>query len=186
MGDTRRPHDTEDGVQKRSTKNNDIPAPVTSNVDVGLSAVAALAMLGLVFGGCCSNVYALESIINFESGSGTFLTFVQFSFVAITGYMSQFDSKRPPFFLAPTKVPFTRWAVNIVLFFAINVLNNHAFSYDISVPVHIIIRSGGSITTMVAGYIYGKRYSKTQIMSVMLLSIGVIQAAWSDASAKVR
>ncbi|KAF1730268.1 UDP-N-acetylglucosamine transporter yea4 [Beauveria bassiana] len=162
MGDTRRPHDTEDGVQKRSTKNNDIPAPVTSNVDVGLSAVAALAMLGLVFGGCCSN----------------------FSFVAITGYMSQFDSKRPPFFLAPTKVPFTRWAVNIVLFFAINVLNNHAFSYDISVPVHIIIRSGGSITTMVAGYIYGKRYSKTQIMSVMLLSIGVIQAAWSDASAK--
>ncbi|KAM3469120.1 hypothetical protein MY8738_010169 [Beauveria namnaoensis] len=69
MGDTRCPHDAEDGVQKRSTKNNDIPAPVTSNVNVGLSAVAALAMLGLVFGGCCSNVYALESIINFESGS---------------------------------------------------------------------------------------------------------------------
>ncbi|PQK09365.1 hypothetical protein BB8028_0001g14350 [Beauveria bassiana] len=132
----------------------------------------------------CGRAMTNHHVLSFESGSGTFLTFVQFSFVAITGYMSQFDSKRPPFFLAPTKVPFTRWAVNIVLFFAINVLNNHAFSYDISVPVHIIIRSGGSITTMVAGYIYGKRYSKTQIMSVMLLSIGVIQAAWSDASAK--
>ncbi|KAK8145480.1 golgi uridine diphosphate-N- acetylglucosamine transporter [Beauveria asiatica] len=182
MGDARYLHDAENGVQKFSTKNNDIPVSAASNV--GLSAVAALAMLGLVFGGCCSNVYALESIINFESGSGTFLTFIQFLFVAITGYMSQFDSKRPPFFLAPTKVPFTRWAVNIILFFAINVLNNHAFSYDISVPVHIIIRSGGSLTTMVAGYFYGKRYSKTQIMSVILLSIGVIQAAWSDASAK--
>lgn len=76
--------------------------------------------------------------------------------------------------------------VNIVLFFSINVLNNHAFSYDISVPVHIILRSGGSITTIAAGYIVGKRYTRTQIFSVFLLTIGVIVAAWSDAQSKVR
>ncbi|TQW06770.1 UDP-N-acetylglucosamine transporter YEA4 [Cordyceps javanica] len=145
------------------------------SADVGTSALAVLAMLGLVFGGCCSNVY---------SGSGTLLTFIQFAFVAVTGYVFQFDYKRPPFFLTPTKVPLTRWAVNIVLFFAINVLNNHAFSYNISVPIHIILRSGGSIATMIAGYLYGKRYSKVQVMSVILLSIGVIQAAWSDAMNK--
>lgn len=120
-----------------------------------------------------------------EPASGTLLTFVQFLFVAITGYISQFDETRPPFFIRPNKVPLKRWLVNIVLFFSINTLNNHAFSYDISVPVHIILRSGGSITTMIAGRIWGKKYSRIQIVAVVLLTIGVITAAWSDAQTKV-
>jgi drug/metabolite transporter (DMT)-like permease len=147
--------------------------------------LAVGAMLSLIFGGCCSNVFALESIIKVEPASGTLLTFVQFLFVATIGLPSQFDSRRPPFFLKPNKVPIRRWLVNIVLFFSINVLNNHAFSYDISVPVHIILRSGGSITTMIAGSLYGKRYSRIQVTAVLLLTVGVITAAWSDAQTKV-
>ena len=116
---------------------------------------------------------------------GTLLTFVQFLFVAVVGLPSQFDRRRPPFFLKPNRVPLRRWLVNIVLFFSINVLNNHAFSYSISVPVHIILRSGGSITTMIAGSLYGKRYSRIQVVAVILLTIGVITAAWSDAQSKV-
>ncbi|GAP93483.2 putative UDP-N-acetylglucosamine transporter YEA4 [Rosellinia necatrix] len=142
------------------------------------------AMLGLIFGGCCSNVFALEAIVKVEPASGTLLTFVQFLFVAITGYVSQFDATRPPFFIRPNRVPIRRWILNIVLFFTINLLNNHAFSYDISVPVHIILRSGGSITTIVAGRLYGKRYSRIQVTAVVLLTIGVITAAWSDAQTK--
>ncbi|CAK7211094.1 golgi uridine diphosphate-N-acetylglucosamine transporter [Sporothrix eucalyptigena] len=142
------------------------------------------AMLGLIFGGCCSNVFALEAIIKVEPNSGTLLTFTQFLFVAITGYVSQFDRERTPFFIRPNKVPIKRWLINIILFFSINVLNNHAFSYNISVPVHIILRSGGSITTMVAGFLYGKRYSRIQIIAVVLLTVGVVIAAWSDAQSK--
>jgi drug/metabolite transporter (DMT)-like permease len=114
------------------------------------------------------------------------MTFAQFLFVAVTGYVAQFDRRYPPFFVPPNKVPLRRWMVNIVLFFGINVLNNHAFSYDISVPVHIILRSGGSITTMCAGYLYGKRYSRIQVTAVTFLTLGVILAAWSDAQTKVR
>lgn len=121
-----------------------------------------------------------------EPASGTLMTFVQFLFVAVTGYVSQFDETRPPFFLRPNKVPVRRWFFNIVLFFSINLLNNHAFSYDISVPVHIILRSGGSITTMVAGSLWGKKYSRIQLIAVMLLTVGVITAAWSDAQTKAR
>ncbi|CAM1507376.1 Fc.00g070170.m01.CDS01 [Cosmosporella sp. VM-42] len=181
------------------------PAPAVQQlaVEVGPSLFVVAVMLSLIFGGCCSNVfayyclphrvfqlisilqvYALEAIVNFEPSSGTLLTFVQFIFVAITGYIAQFDRKRPPFFLASNKVPIRRWIFNIVLFFSINVLNNHAFSYDISVPVHIILRSGGSITTMIAGYLYGKRYPRTQVLAVILLTLGVILAAWSDAQTK--
>lgn len=110
---------------------------------------------------------------------------MQFIFVAITSLPSQLDSRRPPFYLKSNRVPIRRWLVNIVLFFAINVLNNHAFSYDISVPVHIILRSGGSITTMLAGSLYGKRYSRIQVTAVLLLTVGVITAAWSDSQTKV-
>jgi UDP-xylose/UDP-N-acetylglucosamine transporter B4 len=76
--------------------------------------------------------------------------------------------------------------INILLFFTINVLNNHAFSYNISVPIHIILRSGGSITTLIAGYIWGKRFTRLQVVAVTLLTIGVIVAAWSDQQSKVR
>ncbi|PHH79976.1 hypothetical protein CDD80_3261 [Ophiocordyceps camponoti-rufipedis] len=149
------------------------------------SLLLEAATFGLIFGGCCSNVYALEAIINFESSSGTLLTFTQFLFVAVTSYISQFDRTRPPFYLAPTKVPLRRWLVNILLFFGINVLNNHAFSYSISIPLHIILRSGGSITTMLAGYLFGKRYSRLQALAVILLSFGIALAAWSNDEAKV-
>lgn len=110
---------------------------------------------------------------------------MQFLFVAVTGYFSQFDSSRPPVFLRPNRVPIRRWLVNIVLFFTINVLNNHAFSYNISVPIHIILRSGGSITTLVAGYLWGKRFTRIQVIAVTLLTIGVVTAAWSDQQSKV-
>lgn len=76
--------------------------------------------------------------------------------------------------------------VNIVLFFTINVLNNHAFSYNISVPIHIILRSGGSITTLAAGYLWGKRFSRIQVLAVTMLTVGVIIAAWSDQQSKVK
>ncbi|KAG0647962.1 UDP-N-acetylglucosamine transporter yea4 [Hyphodiscus hymeniophilus] len=141
-------------------------------------------MMALIFGGCCSNVFALEAIVKVEPDSGTLLTCVQFLFVASTGYISQFDRNQAPFFLKPNRVPIRRWLINILLFFTINVLNNHAFSYNISVPIHIILRSGGSITTLIAGYIWGKRFSRIQVIAVMLLTVGVIIAAWSDQQSK--
>lgn len=72
------------------------------------------------------------------------------------------------------------------MFFAVNMLNNWAFAFRISVPVHIILRSFGSVTTMGAGWLRGKRYSPLQVFSVALLTVGVIISAWADATSKVR
>lgn len=72
------------------------------------------------------------------------------------------------------------------MFFAVNMLNNWAFAFRISVPVHIILRSFGSVTTMGAGWLRGKRYSPLQIFSVAVLTVGVIISAWADATSKVR
>lgn len=83
------------------------------------------------------------------------------------------------------RVPIRRWAFIAALFYSINMLNNWAFAYKISVPVHIILRSFGSVTTMAAGFLRGKRYSRLQVISVALLTVGVLVSAWADSEGKV-
>ena len=78
-----------------------------------------------------------------------------------------------------------RWIVGAAMFFTVNMLNNWAFAFNISVPVHIILRSFGSVTTMGAGWLVGKKYSQLQILSVVILTLGVIISAWADALTKV-
>jgi UDP-xylose/UDP-N-acetylglucosamine transporter B4 len=70
-------------------------------------------------------------------------------------------------------------------FASVNLLNNWAFAYKISVPLHIILRSGGPVASMIVGYAYnGRRYSRGQILAVALLTAGVAAAALADAQAK--
>ncbi|KAI9809003.1 MAG: hypothetical protein M1825_002292 [Sarcosagium campestre] len=143
-------------------------------------------MAGLIFGGCCSNVFALESIIKESADCGLLITFVQFVLVASVGLYDHFDIRNPPFFVRPNVVPMSRWLVYVVLFSSVNLLNNVAFGLEISVPMHIILRSGGSVTTMLVGRLWGKRYSPMQVASVVLLSVGIVVAALFDAQSKVR
>lgn len=99
-----------------------------------------------------------------EPASGLLITFVQFIITALFTWPSHFAADRPPFFVKDRAVPLIRWLPNILMFFAVNMLNNFAFGYNISVPVHIILRSGGSVMTMAVGYLWGKSYSKVQGM----------------------
>ena len=39
--------------------------------------------------------------------------------------------------------------------------------------------------TMIVGYIWGSRYSRTQVFSVVMLTVGVVLAAMADAQSKV-
>ena len=143
-------------------------------------------VLGLIFGGCCSNVFALEAIVKADPDAGLLFTLAQFLLVAAVTLPKYLSLARPPFFLKEPVIPLWRWVPSIVMFFAVNMLNNFAFSYRISVPVHIILRSGGSVLTMVVGYASGKRYARAQVLGVCLLTVGVVTAAMADAGAKVR
>jgi drug/metabolite transporter (DMT)-like permease len=114
---------------------------------------------------------------------GLLITLMQFMLVTIAAYPSQRGSNSQ--FLKKTKVPFRKLAVSAAMFFTVNMLNNWAFAFDISVPVHIILRSFGSVCTMGAGWLTGKRYSRLQIISVFVLTAGVVISAWADALSKV-
>jgi solute carrier family 35 (UDP-xylose/UDP-N-acetylglucosamine transporter), member B4 len=144
------------------------------------------AMLGLIFGGCCANVFALEAIIKEAPGSGTLITFTQFSLTAMFSLKPHLDFSRgiKHLYLKPRAIPFQRWLLYTAIFLTINVLNNKAFNYKISVPLHIILRSAGPVATMTVGYVAGKRYTPRQIVAVALLFLGVAQAAVADAQSK--
>ncbi|ORY04009.1 UAA transporter [Clohesyomyces aquaticus] len=149
-----------------------------------MAALAPLAgSFALIFGGCCSNVYCLEAIVKHEPDSGLLITFFQFIFTCLSTLHYQFDPNGR-YLVKPSPVPFRKWCVSAVMFFAVNMMNNWAFAFNISVPVHIILRSFGSVTTMAAGWMRGKKYSPVQIFSVAVLTLGVMVSAWADARSK--
>lgn len=84
-----------------------------------------------------------------------------------------------------TAIPLHRLFVSAALFYTVNMLNNWAFAFQISVPVHIVLRSFGSVLTMGAGWLRGKRYSPVQVLAVAVLTLGVIISASADAQIKV-
>ncbi|KAF9999678.1 golgi uridine diphosphate-N- acetylglucosamine transporter, partial [Entomortierella chlamydospora] len=172
----------------------------------------------MIFGGCCSNVFALEILVNDAPKSGQMITFAQFAFVSIYGLFMHLQwpiiqewlsSNRAAAktntnvgdgnekkgsssieiskgiwryipHLKERRIPIVRWISIVVMFFAVSVLNNWSLAYKISVPLHIIFRSGGLMVGMVLGMILmKKRYSKAQIFSVLIVTIGVIVATTS-------
>lgn len=153
----------------------------------------------LIFGGCCSNVYTLEAILTLSSATGTLITCLQFVFITLYTLPSQLTLTTTSTDAAPIQptqrayiprlkrriVPLERWAMFAAQFVMINVLNNAAFGYKISLPLHIILRSAGPVASMAVGSLWtGKTYSSRKVFSVLMLFLGVVVAAWSDASSK--
>ncbi|KAK5044651.1 hypothetical protein LTR84_010543 [Exophiala bonariae] len=143
--------------------------------------------LVLIFGGCCSNVYTLEALIQTSPSSGPLITAFQFLLVALATLPKHFSFQRGlrNFYLKPRAIPLKKWLIYTAYFLSINILNNFAFNYRISIPLHIILRSAGPVTTMAIGRFWGgKRYPTQKITAVALLFVGVVLAAISDASNK--
>ncbi|KAJ5160652.1 UDP-N-acetylglucosamine transporter yea4, partial [Penicillium canariense] len=144
-------------------------------------------MASLIFGGCCTNVFALEAIIKEQPTAGPLITFAQFVLCAIftLPHFLSFSAGHHALFLSPRAIPLRSWMIYTAYFVSVNLLNNWAFAYKISVPLHIILRSGGPVASIIVGYVYnGKRYSRGQILAVAMLTAGVAAAALADAQAK--
>ncbi|KAF7508338.1 hypothetical protein GJ744_009329 [Endocarpon pusillum] len=145
-----------------------------------------IAMISLIFGGCCANAFALEAIVKEAPGSGTLITCTQFFLASLFNLRRHVDISRGirHLYLKPRAIPLQRWLLYTVMFLTINMLNNKAFDYKISIPLHIILRSAGPVFTMAVGYLSGKRYSILQVVAVTFLFLGVVQAAVADAASK--
>jgi UDP-xylose/UDP-N-acetylglucosamine transporter B4 len=132
--------------------------------------------VGLIFLGCCANAYFLEQATRLQPSCGTLLTFLQFAVTTLQTLPTQFHySKSGGIRFKGPAIPLSRWSVQVALYFASSILNNTAFSFHVPVPVHIIFRSGGLVINMIVGYlIKDRRYSRLQIVSVLLVTGGVV------------
>ncbi|KAL6249107.1 golgi uridine diphosphate-N-acetylglucosamine transporter [Rhinocladiella similis] len=164
------------------------PSPAVSTSSKTTSVLSIWApTLVLIFGGCCSNVYTLESLIKTSPSSGPLITAFQFLLVGLATFPRHFSPSRGwrHAWLRPRAIPLRKWLIYTAYFLSINILNNMAFKYRISIPLHIILRSAGPVTTMAVGRMYGgKRYPTHKVVAVFLLFVGVVLAAFSDAASK--
>ncbi|KAF8841288.1 UAA transporter [Paxillus ammoniavirescens] len=89
--------------------------------------------------------------------------------------------------LRKRRVPFLPYIIQVALFFALSTLNNAAFAYDIPMSVHIVFRSGGMIINMALGWLLvKKRYTPRQVVSVLVVTIGIVLTTLSASKSKSR
>jgi UDP-xylose/UDP-N-acetylglucosamine transporter B4 len=128
-----------------------------------------------VFVGCQINLISLEWLVRDPVGKeyGNALTFLQFAAVSLLSLCYMFDSSAR-WCVAPRHLSGHYVVVLATLFYAVSVLNNVVFAFDISIPLHSIFRSSSLIVSMVIGFlIRGTRYSPAQITCALLVSVGV-------------
>ncbi|KJE92616.1 hypothetical protein CAOG_03540 [Capsaspora owczarzaki ATCC 30864] len=133
-----------------------------------------------VFVGCCANVVFLEYIVRDDPAAGNLITVAQFAFVGLEGLV--FHVRKG--LLGSRTIPLRHYALLVALFFATSVVNNLVFGYRVSLPLHLIFRSGSLVTNMLLGaMLLGKRYSLVKILSVVCVSCGIAMCTIASANA---
>ncbi|XP_064417287.1 UDP-xylose and UDP-N-acetylglucosamine transporter [Latimeria chalumnae] len=133
--------------------------------------------IGLVFLGCCSNVVFLELLVRDFPGCGNIVTFAQFLFIAVEGFIFQanFGKKSP-------SIPIRNYVVMVTMFFTVSVVNNYALNFNIAMPLHMIFRSGSLIANMILGIIIlKKRYTPLKYASISMVSLGIFICTYMSA-----
>ncbi|KAF7291105.1 UDP-xylose and UDP-N-acetylglucosamine transporter [Mycena indigotica] len=120
-------------------------------------------------------VVTLEQLTSTYPLSGTLITFSQFLLVSVYGLYSNISWSQGYPTLRPRHIPLIGYAVQVIIFYIVSLLNNAAFSFNVPMSVHIIFRSAGLVISMLFGWaISGKRYTTGQIFSVFLVTVGVM------------
>ncbi|NWZ38181.1 S35B4 protein, partial [Brachypodius atriceps] len=98
-------------------------------------------------------------------GCGNIVTFSQFLFIAVEGFIfeADFGRKRPA-------IPIRNYFIMVAMFFTVSVVNNYALNLNIAMPLHMIFRSGSLIASMALGIIILKKSPES--LSVFLSSLG--------------
>jgi len=126
---------------------------------------------------CCFNVYVLELITKEVPGAGNIITFTQFLFISIEGFF--FGTK------CLTKrrfVPLKDYLYLVITFFLVSVSSNYALKFNISMPLHMIFKSGSLIANMALGIlILKRRYKISKYIAVALITVGIAMATVASA-----
>ena len=162
----------------------------------------------VIAAGCVANNFVLELIISKKRNpyadpkAGGLMTFLQFVVVAGLSAPQAFAwrgfaiGKRYnprggllaslrgliPFKLRTLVVPFKHYIGMTALFFTMSYLNNAAFAFHISQPLHMVFRSSSLMMTYAMGRLFfRKQYTGQQLLAVVLLTLGALAATAAEA-----
>ncbi|NWW47491.1 S35B4 protein, partial [Pedionomus torquatus] len=110
-------------------------------------------------------------------GCGNIVTFSQFLFIAVEGFIfeANFGRKKPA-------IPIRYYFIMVAMFFTVSVVNNYALNLNIAMPLHMIFRSGSLIASMALGVvILKKRYSVSKYTSIAMVSLGIFTCTFMSA-----
>ncbi|XP_074645150.1 UDP-xylose and UDP-N-acetylglucosamine transporter-like [Tubulanus polymorphus] len=129
----------------------------------------AIVGMAMVFMGCCTNVVFLEFLVKKFPGSGNIVTFFQFLFIAVEGFIFSVDFGRKQ-----RAIPLKEYLKMVSLFWVVQVVNNYALNFNISMPLHMIFRAGSLMANLILGVILLKKsYPLMKYLSVLMISIGI-------------
>ncbi|XP_029158118.1 UDP-xylose and UDP-N-acetylglucosamine transporter-like [Nylanderia fulva] len=134
-----------------------------------MQAAAIIAIL-CVFLGCCTNVVFLELLVKDDPGSGNLITFSQFFFISLEGFLftAKCGTVKP-------NIGLKDYFILVAMFFITNVCNNYAFDFNIPMPLHMIFRAGSLIANMIMGIIIlKKKYAFSKYLSVFMITTGIV------------
>lgn len=110
------------------------------------------------------------SLLRADPGSGNLITFLQFLFIALHGFIftAKFGTVKP-------KIGIKDYLILVSMFFVSSVCNNYAFDFNIPMPLHMIFRAGSLIANMIMGIIIlNKRYVFSKYLSVFMITMGIV------------
>lgn len=136
--------------------------------------------VALIFGGCCGSSYTLE-LITHTMSAGASVTLAQFLGTALITFLYNSLSLDGRASIYSPKVPLLEYAKLVACHFTISFLNNLVLDFHVTVPTHIILRSGGPVITMSLGWtIYNRKYTSRQVFAVYILTLGIIISTYTS------
>jgi len=122
----------------------------------------------MIFGGCMSNVYTLEVLTREDKGCGNLVTFSHM--VAISCFAAIENFNWSTFQFKARKIGIQYYMRLVVMFFVVQIANNKAFAFNISLPLHLVFRSGSLMASMLVGAFYlNRRYTRNSVSSIFQL-----------------
>uniref|UniRef100_H3AW58 Solute carrier family 35 member B4 n=1 Tax=Latimeria chalumnae TaxID=7897 RepID=H3AW58_LATCH len=134
--------------------------------------------IGLVFLGCCSNVVFLELLVRDFPGCGNIVTFAQFLFIAVEGFIFQanFGKKSP-------SIPISHIIIRIVMtYLYVSIFNFFLIFCNGMQPFKLSLFQGSLIANMILGIIIlKKRYTPLKYASISMVSLGIFICTYMSA-----
>ncbi len=132
--------------------------------------------IAIIMVGCCSNFLSLEYIIELDRGCGALLTLAQFVYISVQSLPSQLQISKHSI-LKQRNIPITYHLLLVLLFYVQAIINNIVFTFQISLPLHAIFRSGSLVMNLLIGYFFfHRKYPIFKVVCVMLITLGIIMA----------